>query len=343
MKGKKNMGSLDIGIDLGTTKIIIYKDGVGEILREPSVVTVNTRDDSVVAVGTEALRMLGRTPGYIKVVFPLSGGVISDHVLTEILVKECLQRASNNFLVKHRVIICVPSSITDVEKRTLVEVVVNAGGRKVYLIEEPIAAAIGAGIDISQPNGSLVVDIGGGTTDIAVVSLNGVVVSKSIKFAGDRVDEDIIKFFSAKYKLSIGKKMAEQLKKEIANVFVPSPDIQTDVKGRNLLTVYPQKITVSQSELYECVLPFGEAIVEAIMQVLEKTPPELISDIYENGIILTGGGALIGGLAELIEEHTRVKTSVAENPVECVSIGTGKAFNFIDSLQTGFTSETTYK
>ncbi|MEG2813029.1 MAG: rod shape-determining protein, partial [Oscillospiraceae bacterium] len=207
----------------------------------------------------------------------------------------------------------------------------------------PIAAAIGAGIDISKPNGSLIVDIGGGTTDIAVVSLSGVVVSKSIKFAGDRLDEELIKFFAAKYKLSIGKKMAEQLKKDIANVFIPSADIETEVKGRNLLTIYPQKITVKQTEIYECILPFGEAIVDAVKLVLEKTPPELVSDIYENGIVLTGGGALLGGIAELIEENTHVKTVVAENPVECVSIGTGKAFNFIDSLQTGFTSEATYK
>ncbi|WMJ23241.1 rod shape-determining protein [Paludicola sp. MB14-C6] len=334
------MGALDIGIDLGTTKIIIYKEPEGEILREPAVVAINTTDDTVIAVGQEALRMLGRTPGHIRAEFPLNDGVISDHMLTEVMIKEFLKRACNNFLVKHRVIICVPSAITDVEKRALVEVVINSGGRKVYLIEEPIAAAIGAGIDISKPKGTLIVDIGGGTTDVAVISLSGIVASKSFKYAGNKIDEDIIKYFTMKYKLAIGKKMACQVKQDIGNVFNPSEDIKTEVRGRNLLTVYPQKIEVSQRDIYECLIPFGEAIVESIRFVLEKTPPELVSDIYEYGITLTGGGALLGGLAELIEQKIHVKTRIADNPIECVSIGTGKAFNFIDVLQTGFSTET---
>lgn len=337
------MGSLDIGVDLGTTKIIIYKEGEGEILREPAIVAVNTKDDTVLAVGEEAYRMLGRTPGYIRAEYPLSDGVISDHVLTEVLIKDCLKRACNSFLVKHRVIICVPSSITDVEKRTVIEVVVNAGGRKVYLIEEPIAAAIGAGIDIEKANGSLIVDIGGGTTDIAVISMSGVVQSKSIKVAGNKLDEEIIKFFAVKYKLSIGKKMATQIKQEIGNVFHPSHDITTEIKGRNLLTGYPQKIEVSQVDIYECIIPFAETIIESIKWVLERTPPELISDIYENGIVMTGGGSLLGGLAQLVQQHTNVKTKIAENPIECVSIGTGKAFRYIDILQAGFSSEATQK
>jgi rod shape-determining protein MreB len=334
------MGALDIGIDLGTTKIIIYKENEGEILREPAVVALNTTDDSVIAVGSEALRMLGRTPGYIRAEFPLSNGVISDHMLTEVMIKEFLKRACKNFLVKHRVIICVPSAITDVEKRALVEVVINSGGRKVFTIEEPIAAAIGAGIDISKPRGTLVVDIGGGTTDVAVISMSGVVASRSFKYAGNRLDEEIIKFFTMKYKLSIGQKMACQVKHEIGNIFNPSDDITTEVRGRNLLTAYPQKITVSQKDIYECLVPFGETIIDSIKYVLEKTPPELVSDIYEDGITLTGGGALLGGLAELIADRIRVKTRIADNPIECVSIGTGKAFHYIDVLQSGFSSET---
>lgn len=337
------MGALDIGIDLGTTKIIIYKEGEGEILREPAIVAVNTRDNSVIAVGTEALAMLGRTPGYINAEYPLSDGVISNHLLTEVLIKDCLKKACSSFLVKHRVIICVPSAITDVEKRALIEVVINAGGRKVYLIEEPIAAAIGAGIDITQPNGWLIVDIGGGTTDIAVTSLSGVVLSSSVKFAGDKVDNEIIKLFSVKYKLSIGKKMATHIKESIGNIFNPSSDVTTEVKGRNLLTGYPEKITIRQTDIYEALLPFGELIVESVKHVLEKTPPELVSDIFTNGIIMTGGGSMLGGLAELIQQCTNVKTKLADNPIECVSIGTGKAFNYIDILQSGFSSESTYK
>lgn len=333
------MSALDIGIDLGTTKVIVYKDGEGEILREPSIIAVNTKDDTIMAVGREALAMLGRTPSHIKAEYPLSGGVISDYRLTEVLIKDCLRRAYSTNLVKHQVVICVPSLITDVEKRTLVEVVINSGGRKVYLIEEPIAAAIGAGVNIGDPNGVFIVDIGGGTTDIAVISLGGVVVSSSIKFAGDKIDEEIIKFVSLRYKLSIGKRMATQIKEQLGNVYAPSRDKVTEARGRNLLTGLPQKITINQAELYDCLIPFGDSTVAAVKAVLESTPPELISDIIDNGILLTGGGSLLGGLAELIEQCTNVKTKIAPNPVECVSIGTGKAFAFIDKLQNGFTME----
>lgn len=337
------MGALDIGIDLGTTKIIIYKADEGEILREPALVAINTRDNSVLAVGEEALRMLGRTPGHIQVEFPLKDGVVSDHEITQVLLKDCIKRACDSFLVKHRVIICVPSTVTDIEKRAVVEAVINAGCRKVYLIDEPIAAAIGAGIDISKPNGSLIVDIGGGTTDIAVISLNGVVVSDSFKYAGNRIDQDIIKFMALRYKLSIGQKMAEKMKKEVGNLFEPSSSNTTTIKGRNLLTIYPQQIEISEAELHEAIAPYGEMLVAGIKRVLEKTPPELSSDIIGNGIILTGGGSLLRGIVPLIEKHTGVKTKVADSPIECVSRGTGKAFKYIDVLQTGFTSEATYK
>lgn len=334
------MGALDIGIDLGTTKIIIHRSGEGVILHEPAVVAINTRDDSVIAVGEEALRMLGRTPGYIKAEFPLRDGVISDHVMTEVLLKNCIKTACDSFFAKHRVVICVPSEITDVEKRAVVEVVVNAGGRKVYLIDEPIAAAIGSGIDITKPKGNMVVDMGGGTTDVAVISLSGVVVSESIKFAGDKIDDEIIKFISTKYKLCIGKKMAEQIKKDVGNLFEPSDDITTSVKGRNLLTCYPQLITISELDIYEAIQVFGEMIVDGIKRVLDITPPELASDIIETGIVLTGGTSLLKGIDKLIQKETGLKTVVADDPVGCVSRGTSDAFKYLDILQTGFSSET---
>ncbi len=337
------VNDLDIGIDLGTTKIIIYKANEGEILREPSIVAVNTKTDEVIAIGDEALKMLGRTPEYIVAEFPLRDGVISDHKMTEVLIKECIKRACDSFLVKHRVIVCVPSAITDIEKRAVIESVVNAGGRKVFLVDEPIVAAIGAGIDIVQPNGTLIVDIGGGTADVAVISMAGVVVSKSIKYGGNKIDQEIIKLMSSKYKVSIGQKMAESIKKQVANLHNPSLDIKAVVKGRNLLTSYPQQFEVSEVEVYDAIAGFGEAIVLGVKQVLEKTPPELASDIYTNGITLTGGGAMIKGLPEIIEEATKVKTVLADNPIECVSKGTGMAFSIIDKLQTGFSHEKTYR
>lgn len=334
------MSSLDIGIDLGTTKIIIQKAGEGVLLHEPAVIAINTKDNKIIAVGEEALGMLGRTPSYITAEFPLKDGVISDHVMTEYLLKDCIKRACDSFLVKHRVIICVPSVITDVEKRAVVEAVVHAGGRKVYLIDEPIAAALGAGIDISKPTGHMVVDIGGGTADAAVISLGGVVLSESMKFAGDKIDEEIIKYICNRYKLSIGKKMAQKVKIEVGNLFEPSNTKMTSVKGRNLLTCYPQLVEVSEMEIFEPICIFGEQIVDCIKRVLEKTPPELSSDIIETGIILTGGTSLLRGLDRLIEQRTGIKTAVADDPIGCVARGTAEAFNYLNILQTGFTSET---
>lgn len=336
------MGALDIGIDLGTTKVIIYKSDEGELLREPAVVAVNVQDESLIAAGRDALAMLGRTPGYIRAVYPMENGVISDHQLTEMMLKDFLKRACSSFLVKHRVVICVPSSVTEVERRAVVRTVVHAGGRKVYLIEEPIAAAIGAGVNVSEAKGTLLVDIGGGTTDVAVISMGGIVVSESVRYAGNRIDEDIIKLMAQKYHLSIGKKMAEQLKCEIGTLWEPSRERTAVAKGRNLLNIYPQKISVSELDIYDAVAPFGEMLVGAVKRVLDKTPPELAADIYENGILLTGGGSLLRGVAEIIEQETGIITNVCENAVECVSIGTGKAFDYLEVLQTGFGEEQTY-
>jgi rod shape-determining protein MreB len=336
------MGTLDIGIDLGTTKIIIYHSERGELLHQPAVVAVNIRDNKIIAIGDEALRMLGRTPGYIRAVFPMADGVISDHTMTEELIRGCIHQACKSFLVKHRVIICVPSVVTDVERRTVIETVVRAGGRKVYLIDEPIAAAIGAGVDIMRPNGTMVVDIGGGTMDAAVISMAGIVVSQSRKYAGDKVDEEIIRLMAQKYKLSIGKKMAEQIKREIGTVYRPSVEKTAHVRGRSLLTGYPQELSLSQQDIFEAMQPFTEMLVSMVKGTLEATPPELIGDLMEKGIILTGGGSMLAGIPALLEQETGVHTALAENPVECVSIGTGKAFEYIGQSQTGFSSEAIY-
>lgn len=333
------MSLLDIGIDLGTTKTIIFQQPNSIILSEPSVVAINTREDRVVAVGNEALRMLDRTPPYLDVIYPLSDGVISNHVLTEYMLKEFIKRGCSNYLVKHRVIVCIPSIITNVERRSLINAVVNSGGRKVYLIEEPIAAAIGCGINISEARGNLIVDIGGGTTDIAVISMNGIVLSHSVKYAGNKVDEEIVRLFATKYKMAIGIKMAEGLKVKLGNVFNPSIEITANAKGRNLLTGLPCVITVSEHDLYEAVTPFAQSIIASIKLVLEQTPPELIGDICESRIVLTGGGSLMKGLKDLVTQATNVDAMVADSPIECVARGTGGAFDFIGQMESGFSSE----
>lgn len=337
------MGAQDIGIDLGTTKIIIFSSVNGEILREPAVVAYDLKDDSIVAFGEEALKMVGKTPNNIIAEYPLRDGVISDYKLTQVLIKECIKKACNSFLVKQRVIACIPSSITDVERRTVVEVIANAGGRKIYLIDEPIAAAIGAGLDITKPEGLMVIDIGGGTSDIAVISMMGIVVSTSLKYAGNRIDDNIVKLIATRYKISIGKRMAETIKKNVANLFNPTSTISVSVKGRDLITGYPRQIEISESEIHECILSFGESLVESIKNVLEDTPPELAGDIYNTGIMITGGGALINGLSQYIKQEINVNTIIAQNPIECVSIGTGRAFKYIEQFESGFSTESTYK
>ncbi len=337
------MAAFDVGIDLGTTKIIIYRSDSGIALNEPSIVAYSMKDNSVVAVGKEAYAMLGKTPRHIVAERPLKDGVISNHKLCELMIKEYIKRVCGNFFIKPRIVLCIPSVTTDVERRAVVEAALAAGARKVYMIEEPIAAAIGAGVDILKPQGHMIVDIGGGTTDIAVISLSSVVCSRSIKTAGNMIDDEIIKFFMNQYQLSIGQRMAENIKKEVGCVFHPDASHVTSVKGRNLLTGYPQQIEINEETLYECILSCVERIVESIKLVLERTPPELIGDIYDNGIILTGGGALIKGLAELISEHVKIPVTVAENPIEVVSIGTGKAFRYIESFHEGFINADTYR
>ncbi len=337
------MAGLDIGLDLGTTSIMIYMSNKGVVLEEPSVVAINKRTNAVLAVGTEAYRMLGRTPDYIMAEAPLKNGVISDHHLTGLMIREFLRRVSANLMIKPRVAICIPSSITDIESRAVIDVAVNSGARRVYLIEEPIAAAIGAGIDITAPNGHLIVDIGGGTTDIAVISLNGIVTKDSIKIAGNCMNEAIVKYMSTAHKLLVGEKTAEQVKIQIGTVFSPSADKRVTVKGRNLMTGLPEFIEVTQEELYPVLLSFAMQIVHAVRAVLEKTPPELVGDIYSNGLLLTGGGSLLNGLDSLLAAETGVHVRHAENPLHCVAIGTGRVFEHLHEIRDGFSNAATYK
>ena len=336
------MPGMDIGIDLGTTTVEIYMSGKGIVLKEPSVVAVNTKTDEILAVGEEAYRMLGRTPSYINAIRPLKDGVISDHEMTEFMIKDFLKKVCGSLMIKPRVSICVPSAITDVESRAVTQAAVSAGARKVYLLEEPIAAAIGAGIDISQPNGQMVVDIGGGTTDVAVISLSGVVVSRSLRVAGNHFEEEIIRYLLNTYKVLIGERMAEKIKIEIGCVFNPDKNVTAEIKGRHQLKGLPQRVTVSQAELYEPLKNQAMKIVEVIKSVLDVTPPELGGDIYTNGIVLTGGGSLIQGLPALIDSETRVKVRIADDPMDCVAIGTGKSFDYLDNLQQGFSDMVTY-
>ncbi len=336
------MAGVDLGIDLGTTKIIVYRRGKGIVLEEPSVVAYNVRSEQVVAVGHEALAMLGKTPAYIQTECPIRDGVISNHLYTEYLVKEFVRKVTKSFLIKPRIAICIPSAITPVEARAVVEAAMSAGARKVYLVDEPLAAAMGAGIDVTAPSGHMMVDCGGGTTDIAVISLGGIVTADSLRVAGNTFDEAIIKYIQSRYKLAIGSKVAEKLKKEIGCVFDPKEDVMSSVKGRNLLTGYPEQITITQTELFDVLRPYADEIVASVRNVLERTPPELIGDIHDNGIVMTGGTSLLRGLDQLIQENTGVETRVAEDPILCVGIGTGKSFEQMDELKEGFQNAATY-
>jgi rod shape-determining protein MreB len=324
-------GSRDIGIDLGTSSVLIYMRGKGVVLREPSVVAIDLKGGKILAVGSEASRMLGRTPGNIVAIRPLQDGVISDYELTEKMIRYFLRKAIVNRLGrKPRVVVCVPSGVTEVEKRAVIDASYEAGARRTYLIEEPIAAAIGAGIDISKPYGNMVVDIGGGTTDVAVISLGGAVVTDSIKIAGDAFDEAIIRYMRKRYNLLIGDRTAEQMKINIGSAYPRKEETVMEVTGRNLISGLPKTISVSSQEMIEALEEPLETIAETIHSVFEKTPPELSSDISENGIIMTGGGSLLYGLDRLLEERLKIKINIANDALSCVAIGTGKALEDID-------------
>ena len=315
----------DIGIDLGTASILVYIKGKGVVLKEPSVVAFDRDTNKIKAIGEEARLMIGRTPGNIVAVRPLRQGVISDYTVTEKMIKHFIQKAiGKRTFKKPRIAVCVPSGVTEVEKKAVEDATWQAGARSVDIIEEPIAAAIGAGIDIAKPCGNMIVDIGGGTTDIAVISLGGAVVSTSIKIAGDDFDEAIARFMRKKHNLLIGERTAEEIKIKIGCAFPRQEVITMDVRGRNLVTGLPKTITVTSEETEEALREATSQIVEAVHSVLEKTPPELSSDIAERGIVLTGGGALLQGLEELIESKTGINTMTAEDPMTAVAIGTGR-------------------
>lgn len=323
----------DLGIDLGTATVLVYVKGKGILLKEPSVVAINKNNNKVLAVGEEARRMIGRTPGNIVAVRPLRDGVISDYDVTERMLKEFIKKAcGKGRIVAPRVMVCVPSQATEVEKRAVMDAARNSGAKKVHIIEEPLAAAIGAGLDITKPDGNMIVDIGGGTTDIAVISLGGVVVRKSIKIAGDKFDESIIKYVRNKHKIMIGEKTAEDIKIKVGSAFKDSRNLITTMKGRNLITGLPDEVEISTEEVREALSEPVYLIVDGVKSILEKTPPELGADIIEKGILMTGGGALLDGLNKLIEEHTGVNVEIAHNCVEAVAEGTGQVLNFIDKI-----------
>ena len=319
------MAGIDVGIDLGTASILVYIKGKGVVLKEPSVVAFDRDTSKIKAIGEEARLMLGRTPGNIVAVRPLRQGVISDYTVTEKMLNFFIRKAiGKKTFRKPKIAVCVPSGVTEVEKKAVEDATYQAGAREVYIIEEPIAAAIGAGIDISRPCGNMIVDIGGGTTDIAVISLSGTVVSTSVKIAGDDFDEAIVRYMRKKHNLLIGERTAEDIKIKVGSCFPRAEADSIDVRGRNLVTGLPKTVTVTSEETEEALREATAQIVEAVHSVLERTPPELTADIADRGIVLTGGGALLRGLEELLESKTGINTMTAEDPMKCVAIGTGK-------------------
>lgn len=326
--------SADLGIDLGTATVLVYVKGKGVILKEPSVVAINKVNNKILAVGEEARKMIGRTPGNIIAVRPLKDGVISDYDITEKMLKEFIKKAcGGKKIIAPKVMVCIPSQATEVEKRAVIDATKNSGAKEVHLIEEPLSAAIGAGIDITKPDGNMIVDIGGGTTDIAVISLGGVVIRKSIKSAGDRFDEAIVKYVRLKHRIMIGEKTAEDLKINIGCAYKDARDCSYVMKGRNLVTGLPDQVEITSEEIREALEEPVGLIVDGVKSILEKTPPELAADIIEKGIIMTGGGSLLYGLDKLIEVSTGLNVKIAENSVEAVVEGTGEVLNYINKLQ----------
>ncbi|AMO84306.1 rod shape-determining protein MreB [Solibacillus kalamii] len=325
------MFSKDIGIDLGTANVLIHLKGKGIVLNEPSVVAIDKKTNKVLAVGEEARQMVGRTPGNIIAIRPLKDGVIADFDVTEAMLKHFINKLDvKGFLSKPRILICCPTNITSVEQKAIREAAEKSGGKKVYLEEEPKVAAIGAGMDIFQPSGNMVVDIGGGTTDVAVLSMGDIVTSESIKVAGDVFDNDILQYIKKEYKLLIGERTAENIKTTIGTVFPGGRDDTMDIRGRDMVTGLPRTIEINSEEIEHALRESVSMIVQAAKDVLEKTPPELSADIIDRGVILTGGGALLHGIDQLLIEELKVPVFVAENPMDCVAVGTGIMLDNID-------------
>ena len=326
--------SVDIGVDLGTANILVYLKGSGIVLREPSVVAIDRNTNKILAIGEEAKTMLGRTPGNIVAIRPLREGVIADYDMTQSMLENVIQRvAGKSLFFKPRVVICIPSGVTTVEKRAVLEAAIQSGASKTYLVEEPIAAAMGAGLEISESRGAMVVDIGGGTTDIAVMRLGGVVVSDSLRVGGDKFDEAIVRFVKKERNVLIGEPTAEEIKIKVATVFKGNRQTEIEVRGRDLVSGLPTTIKLTSDEIYRALKEPVATLVSCVRSVLEKTPPELSSDIIDRGIVLTGGGALLDGMPELLQAETGIATIVADRPLECVAVGTGKVLSSLQKLK----------
>jgi rod shape-determining protein MreB len=324
----------DIGIDLGTANTLVHVKGKGIVVREPSVVAINKNTQAILAVGDDAKNMIGRTPGDIIAIRPMKDGVIADFDITQSMLKYFIKKALNNGMIsKPRVVICVPSGVTEVEKRAVEEATLSAGAKEAYLIEEPMAAAIGANLPVEDPTGSMIVDIGGGTSEVAVISLGGIVTSKSLRIAGDEFDEAIVHFVKKEYSLMIGERSAEQIKMTIGNAYPKPKEEFMEVRGRDLISGLPKNISISSTEINEALKEPINSIVDAIKATLEKTPPELAADIMDKGIMLAGGGALLSGLDKLIKEETGMPVMIAETPLDCVAQGAGKVLDEIETLK----------
>ena len=329
--------SHDLGIDLGTANVLIYVDGKGIVVREPSVVAVDKNTGKILQVGSAARNMLGRTPGNVVAMHPLKDGVISDHEMTVKMLQALFRETARSslFTPKPRVVICVPSGVSEVEERTVINAAIDAGARRVYLIEEPLAAALGAGLDIKGPNGQMVVDIGCGTTDIAVMSLNGVAVSSSLKIAGSTFDDAIGRYVRREHEIVIGQVTAEDVKIQIGCVYPRPENVSMNVKGRDAKTGMPRELTLLSSEIYNVLRRYARQIADAVLSVLEETSPELVADISENGITLTGGGSQIWGMDKLLTERTGIVCTLADDPDSCVAYGCGKSLAWINHMQEG--------
>jgi len=327
--------SKDIGIDLGTANTLVFVKGKGIVLREPSVVAINSNTKRPLAVGREAKLMIGRTPGNIIAIRPLKDGVIADFDTAQMMIKSFIEKGISKGVKRPRIIVCYPSGVTEVEKRAIEEASRLAGASDVVLMEEPMAAAIGAGLPVSEPTGSMIVDIGGGTTEVAIISLGGIVTSKSLRVAGDEFDQSIIAYVKKEHSLMIGERTAEQIKMEIGSAYKVEDEKTMDIKGRDLITGLPKTVTISEDQVREALREPVSSIVEAIKTTLEKTPPELAADIMDKGIMLAGGGALLQGLDILIEKETNMPVHIAETPLDCVVLGAGKALEDYDKISRG--------
>lgn len=324
----------DIGIDLGTANTLVHVKGKGIVVREPSVVAINKKTNAILAVGDAAKEMIGRTPGDIVAIRPMKDGVIADFDVTQSMLKYFIKKAiSGNSFSKPRVVICVPSGVTEVEKRAVEEATLQAGAKEAYLIEEPMAAAIGANLPVEEPSGSMVVDIGGGTSEVAVISLGGIVTSKSLRIAGDEFDECIVHYVKKEYNLMIGERTAETIKMQIGAAYPKPKEEYVEVRGRDLITGLPKNVNISSTEIAEALKEPINSIIDSIKYTLEKTPPELASDIMDRGIMLTGGGAKLSGLDKLIREETGMPVNIAETPLDCVAVGAGKVLDEIETLK----------